>query len=196
MITKLVCMLFSILVAPPVILIAQELPPIQVAGGYTILTRQNAVLVTAISDEEGIGSRSGWFAEIIGNVRPYVGIVGQVSRTYTVGTLRSRGWRGAGAAYTFLGGPRFSARCCGRVVPFAQALGGGIWSRTNVTSGPIQIATFSDAYSAWAIGGGADIRVGAVGFHVASDFMRTDRSAQAIEPWTWRFNAGFVVPMR
>jgi hypothetical protein len=193
----LVVVFFCVLVVAPASPLAQEPPALQVSGGYTNITRQNAVLITAISDEEKIGSRSGWYAEIIGDIRPYVGVIGQVARTSTTGELRSRAWLGTGEAYTFLGGPRFFARCCGRIVPFAQVLVGGVWSKADITSGAAQITTFSDAYSAWAVGGGADIRAGGgVGVHVATDFMRTDRSAQGIEPWTWRLHIGVIVPMR
>jgi hypothetical protein len=180
----------------PVIASAQEVPRVQVAGGYTLITRQNAVLAEAVSDEEGIGSRSGWFAEVAGNIKPYVGIVGQVSATYTTGTLRSRAWEATGEAYTLLGGARFNARCCGPLVPFAKVLLGAVRSSVDVTQRSTPVTTFSNVYSAWSVGGGADIRIsGTVGVHAAVDFLRTDRSAQQIEPWTWRLHAGLIVPM-
>lgn len=205
---KVLSVFFSALVlSNPVAVFGQDLPAAQVAGGYSYLTRPNAILVGVISDEPpdassdegGSAPGSGWFAEIVGNTMPYAAVVGQVSATYTTGTLNSRRWRGEDTAYTFLGGPRFSSRCCGAVVPFAQAMVG--WVRTDAditTDVPNQVVKWSDSYYALVAGGGVDIRAGGkVGVHVAGDVMRTSRGHQGSDyDRTWRLQAGFVVPMR
>jgi hypothetical protein len=197
---KTFSILFGVL-AVSVPAFAQDVPAAQVAGGYSYLTRPNAVLVGAIQDElphsssnqGGSASGSGWFAEVIGNITQYVGIVGQVSATYTSGTLNSRAWRGDDTAYAVLGGGRASLRNP-NVVPFAQVLFGWVRTEADVTEQASRpVANFSDNYYALAVGGGADIRLGgAVGVHLAADVMRTSRDSDR----TWRVQAGLIVPMR
>jgi hypothetical protein len=183
---------------------AQDAAPVQVSGGYSYLTRPNAILVSVITDEPsgtsedegGKAPGSGWFGEIVGNITPYAAIVGQVSATYTTGTLNSKGWRGEDTAYAFLGGGRATLRR--RVVaPFGQVLLGMVRTDADVTSSS-GIARWSNNYYAIAAGGGVDLRAGGnVGVHVAVDMMRTSsgRGGGAYDG-TWRMQAGLVVPMR
>ena len=186
---------------------AQDVPAAQVAVGYSYLTRPNAVLVRSISDEPtgtssdqgGSAPRSGWFGEIIGNITPYAAIVGQISATYTTGTLNSGAWRGNDTAYTFLGGGRASLRRQAAVVPFGQVLVGWVRTDADVTEGAsTRILMLSDNYYALVAGGGADIRLGGnVGIRAAVDVMRTSRGYQAGDyDRTWRLQAGLIVPMR
>lgn len=199
-------LLAALMVSAPSNVFAQDAPTIQAAFGYSYLTRPNAVLVDVISDEPpdsssdegGTAPGSGWFAEIVGNISSHAAIVGQVSATYTSGTLNSRGWHGDNTAYTFLGGGRASLRRSA-VVPFAQMLAGWIRSRADVIEGTSnRTAQWSD-YFAVTVGGGADIRIGsAVGIHLAADIMRTNRersSTRSSSDRTWRLLAGLVVPM-
>ena len=186
---------------------AQDVPATQVAGGYSYLTRPNAVLVQVISDEPphsssdqgGSAPGSGWFAEIIGNITPYAAIVGQVAATYTTGTFNSRAWHGNDTAYTFLGGGRASLRRQAAVVPFGHVLVGWVRTHADITEGASnRVGLFSDNYFALVVGGGADIRLGGhVGIDVAADVMRTSRGHQAGDyDRTWRLQAGLIVPMR
>jgi hypothetical protein len=158
---KLLSTLLGIAVlVSPVSLLAQDAPPVQVAAGYSYLTRPNAVLVGVISDqpagtsddEGGSAPGSGWFAEIIGNITSYAAIVGQVSATYTTGTLNSRAWHGEDTAYAFLGGGRASLRRRD-VVPFGQVLLGLIRTDADVTEGTSgRVGQWSDHYFALSAG--------------------------------------------
>jgi hypothetical protein len=199
-------LLAAVVITSPVSVFAQDVPPVQATGGYSYLTRPNAVLVGVISDEPagtsidkgGSAPGSGWFAEIIGNITPYAAIVGQVSATYTTGTLNSRGWRGENTAYGFLGGGRASLRRRS-IVPFGQVLVGWLRSGADVTEGTSgRVGKWSDSYWAVASGGGVDIPLGGlVGVHVATDLMWTSRDHQRVDyDRTWRLQAGVVIPVR
>jgi hypothetical protein len=197
--------LISILIlSGPAIVLAQDVPRAQVAGGFADLGSPNAVLVAAISDEDGTAKGPGWFTEIIGNITPHVGMVGHLSATHTTGTLNSRAWAGKDRAYTVLGGPRFSSRCCQSVIPFAQVLLGFVHStaditeHSNPTENPRPVTTFTTNWYAFTAGGGADIHAGGpVGIHLGADLMRTNSDLRGDGfTLTWRIQAGLIVPMR
>jgi hypothetical protein len=217
---KALCLLAVAFASAPIVAFAQ---PAQVSAGYTNLRGSNAILVRPVSDqisspfynqggelfsESGKAPASGWFAEIVGNVTRHAGMVGHVSANYKTGTLFQKHWRGTDAAYTVLGGPRFSSRCCRGIVPFGQVLFGFVHSTAAIKAQTVQVAdmvvfghtisTRTANYSAFTAGGGADVRTGGrVGIHFGADAMRTSRTHQGINhKWTLRLRAGVTIPIR
>jgi hypothetical protein len=192
---KLLSTLLGIAVlVSPVSLLAQDAPAVQVTAGYSYLTRPNAVLVGVISDQPAGTSDD----ELVCRNYWNAAIVGQVSATYTTGTLNSRAWHGEDTAYAFLGGGRASLRRRA-VVPFGQVLLGLIRTDADITEGTSgRVGQWSDHYFALSAGGGVDIRLGgSIGVHVAADVMRTSRGRQALDyDRTWPLQAGLILPMR
>lgn len=185
--------LLLVIIALSVPASAQEVAPVQVAGGYSYLTKPNAVLVEVIQDERDDAPGSGWFADIIGNITPHAAIIGQISATYTRGTLNSKGWRGDDTAYSFLAGGRATWRRR-IIVPFGQALIGWIRSDADLVR-PDGVGSWADNYAAFVAGGGADIALrGNLGIHVAADVMGTSRGPHVNR--TWRVQAGIIFPMQ
>jgi hypothetical protein len=74
-----------------------------------------------------LNSAVGWNVSVAGNVTPWLGIVGDATGNYKSGM---RALEPDTAIYTFLGGPRFSARTSPVAVPFAEFLAG--FTRTSV----------------------------------------------------------------
>jgi hypothetical protein len=179
--------------AAPIPVLAQESPAAQAAAGYSHLANPNLVM-TYGSDETGHASHSGWFAEVIGRVAPHVGVIGQVSATYTSGTVSGRAERTRDRAYLFLGGSRVTGRCCGVVVPFGQVMAGLVRLSGTITGS--RSSTITDVTSAFVYGGGADIRMGSgpVGLHVAADVFRLRDYGQG--SGSWRMLVGITGPMR
>ena len=212
------CVVAVILVLAPYWVCAQDTPAVQVSFGYTNLAQPNAILVQARANElspfftrDADAPASGWFVEAVGKVTDYAGIVGQVSSNYTTARWSFAPWRGNHTAYTLLSGPRVSAPCCRRIVPFAEGLIGLVHSQENLQTKKTQvgdtvvaastISRSSDNYFALTGGGGADIRLGrSVGFHLATDGMRTSRQSGNLSgnkrEWTWRLHIGLTLPMR
>jgi hypothetical protein len=73
-----------------------------------------------------VNSAVGWNVSVAGNASPWLGIVGDVTGNYKAGLTEDDADL---AVYTFLGGPRFSARTSPGAVPFAEFLIG--FTRTS-----------------------------------------------------------------
>ena len=196
----------------PIPAFAQAVPPVELSFGYSYLARPDAILVEALQDNPfspfyrggHTAPGGGWFVEGVGNVTRHIGLVGHASATYTPGALDSLWRRGDNTAYTVLAGPRFTSRCCRRVVPFAQTLVGFVHSSADFKPGPIQvgnlqmIATYRNTFAAFSAGGGVDVRLaGSVGVRFGVDMMRTSRTHYGSDfDRTWRIRTGLIVPMR
>src|SRR6266550_3025085 len=123
----------------PIPAFAQAVPPVEVSFGYSYRARPDAILVEALQGNlfsplyrgGQTAPGGGWFVEAVGNVTRHVGLVGDASATYTPGALDSLWLRADNTAYTMLGGPRFTSRCCRRVVTFTQALAGFVHSSAD-----------------------------------------------------------------
>ena len=199
--------------------IAASAQAVQVSAGYTQLTSANAIMLRSLSDnltspfykvfsEADHSQSSGLFAEVVGNVTRHAGIVGHMSVNSTTSNLSFYSARADVTAYTVLGGPRLSSRCCRSVVPFGQVLLGIVHTTADVKFPAIQgvdrvlvaetIVPYRDNYWAFTVGGGADVRIGApIGLHLAADLMRTSRPHQNKNfEWTPRVRVGLTVPMR
>ena len=181
----------------PAALFAQAVPAAQVSGGYSYVTNPTTVMADT-SDETGEAPRSGWFADVIGNITPHIGIVGEVAATFTTGTLLSRNWHGTHHAYLFLGGARATSRCCRRVVPFGQVLAGALRINNKLRDGGGHVGSYSSTRLSFVVGGGANIRLGGpVGLRFAVDGLFVGRGrAFGADGKTWRMLGGVTVPMR
>lgn len=136
--------------------VAQDFPGVEVFGGYQFLR---------VSQDDFSKMLHGWHASIVGNFHKYVGIEGAVTGTYgdfydidgepddpdidVNARLHN---------YTFLFGPRFTARS-ERVTGFAHFLLGGCHTSVSAASSDPNADVSTNSFT-WAIGGGVDVNVG------------------------------------
>ncbi|HLG15843.1 MAG TPA: hypothetical protein VJH03_15260 [Blastocatellia bacterium] len=126
----------AVLMVAAVPALAQETyPKAEIFGGYSYL---NAVVV----ERESL---HGWGASFAGNLGPRVGLVAEFSGHY--GKVRTASVELDSSAYTFLFGPRFSARTRS-LTAFGHALVGGA---------TVRIEGASDTGLAVGLGGGLDV---------------------------------------
>ena len=97
-----------------------------------------------------VNSAVGWNVSVAGNVSPWLGIVGDATANYKAGLDDADDVDVT--YYSFLGGPRFSARASPQAVPFAEFLVG--FTRSGVS-----FDTDSDSTTEFTIqpGGGIDL---------------------------------------
>jgi uncharacterized protein YraI len=97
-----------------------------------------------------INSAVGWNVSVAGNVSPWLGIVGDASANYKAGPDSADDLDVT--YYSFLGGPRFSARASPQAVPFAEFLVG-------FTRSSFSFETDSESSTEFTIqpGGGIDL---------------------------------------
>ena len=99
-----------------------------------------------------LNSALGWNVSVAGNVSPWIGIVGDATGNYKSGEGVIVAPEPDVAIYSFLGGPRFSARASPIAVPFAEFLAG--FTRTS-----FDVNGVGDSTTEFTIqpGGGIDI---------------------------------------
>lgn len=147
----------------------------------------------------------GWYADVLGNITPSFGVVGEVSGHYksldetrTVAGIQVS-VSGDARVHTFMGGVRYSIRQNPRIVPFAQALVGLAHGKLEI-SGSTTVGgrtfTFDESESrsdaAVELGGGVNIGItDGLGLRLAASYFRVfeEDAANAI-----RFAAGVVFP--
>jgi len=110
---------------------AQETSKVQAGGGYMYVADPWVAFTNSVSTESG----AGWFAKIVGNVTPHVGVVGEVSGTYH-DALNHRGIKGAARVYGMLGGVRLRPFCCRVAAPFAHVMAGQFRLDSRFTINP------------------------------------------------------------
>lgn len=154
---------------------AQDVPRIEVSGGYNFLR----LLEDDLGDEKNFPA--GWYADVSGNVTPMVAIVGAVFGTYKTIEVFDL------SAHGFMGGVRVSSRANVRVVPFGEILGGAIRSTTegggldeSETDGLLQL------------GGGVNLMASPnVGVRLSADYLRVFEEDEGSN--IFRFGAGIVL---
>jgi hypothetical protein len=99
---------------------AADGPRYQVAAGYAFLHDED------ISDNLS----RGWVASVAGNIKSWLGLVGEVGGNYR--TLSVVGDPPRLTVYGFMGGPRFTVRAYPRLAPFAQVLVGAVLASSGV----------------------------------------------------------------
>jgi hypothetical protein len=158
---------------------AQEsYPVVEMFGGYSYLSAE------VLGDREGLGT-PGFIASVAGNVTHNFGIAGEISGHY--GNLTILGIRPDpqfdADVYTFLIGPRFTARR-GNLNYFGHVLFGGARSKVE--------AFGSDTDFAMAVGGGIDVNaskeIAVRLFQV--DYLPVFASGETAN--NFRFSIGFV----
>ena len=182
----------------PAAVLAQDVPPAHVAGGYSYFAKPREVFGIP-EDTSDPPAWRGWFANVIGNITPHASVVAEISGTYATGSLRSRNWRSSLQAHSFLGGARAASRCCRGVAPFGQVLAGVVHARETITerAGRGNIGRFSTKYFALAFGGGADFRLTrSVGLEVAADMMQVNIGDMPRSGTSLRLRVGVIAPMR
>jgi opacity protein-like surface antigen len=93
---------------------------------------------------------AGWVASVAGNITSWLGLVGEVGGHRK--TLSIPGDPPTLSVFTFMGGPRFTARAVRPVTPFAQVLFGSARARSTVLDVGDTVTDF-----AYQPGGGVDV---------------------------------------
>ena len=155
-----------------------------------------------VEEETFIG---GWYADVLGNITPSFGVVGEVAGHYksldetrTVAGIQVS-VSGDARVHTFMGGVRYTVRQNPRIIPFAQALVGLAHGKLDI-SGSTTVAgrtfTFDESEStsdaAVELGGGVNIGItDGIGLRLAGSYFRVfeEDAANAV-----RFAAGVVFP--
>lgn len=120
---------------------AQELPKVELFGGYSFLRSER-------NDLQGRNFQ-GWNAWVAGNVNDRLGIVGDLDRHYgSSGSIPVRD-------LSFLFGPRLSYRRHDRLTPYLQVLAGV--ARSTFDFSGFGISSSSRSSFAFAVGGGLDL---------------------------------------
>lgn len=159
--------------------LAQNAPRGEISAGYQLLAFNEDEL------DETLGK--GWYVDVSGNLGPVLSIVVQVSGNYksyeeteSVGGVTSTA-NASLKIHEFLGGLRVNARGSRSVVPYAQALFGGVSASIDaditVTAGGQTVLSESESDSAtdfgMQLGGGVTIWMSEkVGVRGAADYLR------------------------
>lgn len=139
----------TLLLALPLVALAQEAPKAEIFGGYSYL-RFNPDGPSNSLD------MNGWNASAAVNFTKYAGIVADFSGHYD--EISFTGGKVDISSYLFLVGPRFSLRKNETVTPFGHVLLGAMRAHAsaNTLAGRIKD---NDSAFAMAIGGGVDAKV-------------------------------------
>ncbi len=140
--------LLVLLVAMPLIALAQEAPRAEIFGGYSYVR-----LDADLNNDQDL---NGFNTSFTYNLKPWLGATGEVSGNY--GDSLVAGVNVDLSTYFFLFGPKFAFRGNERVTPFAHVLLGVV--RFDVDLGSSSNNNANTQF-AMAIGGGLDINVGA-----------------------------------
>lgn len=153
---KRIVLLVAILVAAALVATAQEMPRVEVFGGYSYLYAGSS------GQEKGFGL-NGWTAQGSVNLNNWLGLTGDFGGYY--GSPSSVSVH----SYTYMFGPTLSYRAQ-HITPFAHALFGG-----SHLSGSIGGLSASQNAFAMAVGGGLDLPLkGNFGVRLAQlDWVRT-----------------------
>lgn len=170
----------GLLLCLPMLAQAQDTPKAELFTGYSYLRFGRGNGTDYIN-------ANGFNASLAANVTTNVGLVADFAGHYGSISIRSFGLSGLdikadGNLYTFLFGPRVSARS-GTMIPFAHALFGG--SRLSLYG-------ISDTSFAFALGGGLDVKVhDKVAIRLAQlDYLRT--GGFDVKQNSFRYSAGLV----
>jgi Outer membrane protein beta-barrel domain len=175
---------------------AQQSAKAEISGGYQLLHFGSGVNETF---------EKGWFAEMTGNIKPWLGAVVQVGGSYKTirESMTEEDLTGTATAdlraHHFMGGVRFSAQVNDRVRPFAQVLAGGFHGSTNVSvsvtqAGETLFASSSGGSStdfALQVGGGMNLMMTkTAGIKAEGGLIRVFESGEQFN--VFRFAAGAV----
>lgn len=145
-------------IASPVM--AQDAPKVDVSGGYSYLH---------VGDSDELEHvPAGWYADVVGNLTPMLGIVGQVTGNYkSVDDVNFK-------FHSFAAGARVSGNA-GTVTPFGQVLVGLGRATFNTDLGGALPADISDSSTdpVLTLGAGVTIKSGgAIGVRIGGDYVR------------------------
>jgi len=139
----------------------------------------------------------GWQTTGVTHFNRWLGMSSQFSAGYAnINGLQLIGYAGSGniQRYSSLVGPRITFLSRSRINPYVEGLGGVDYARTKFTSNGT-IVTGRELESAYAIGGGAQIRMSRrIGFNVEAHYFETNHSV-ALLGWTpshLQISAGLV----
>jgi hypothetical protein len=168
-------MLALALVGAPTPAAAQDVPAVEVSGGYNFLR----VFDDELEGEENFPK--GWYADVAGNITPTLGVVGALFGTYK--TIEDVDF----SVHGFMAGVRLSGRNNPTVVPFGEVLVGAARSKAEFggfdeseTDGLLQLGGGVNFIATTNVG----VRVGAAYVRVFSEDEGTN---------VLRFTAGLVL---
>ena len=142
----------------------KEFPRAEIYGGFSYASVDTRDLESIYGIPVGRTNALGFGTQVAGNINKYFGLVFDFSghfksRTFTDPVLGSV--TAKTKAYTFMAGPRITARS-DKATAFLHALVGGAKFNTGLPSDipPAFGAKNSDNGFAWAVGGGVDVNAG------------------------------------
>jgi len=144
-----VFVLLALLAAAPPVKAQDQAPKLEVHGGYYYARFNINANVPGIAPFSTYNGNGGG-GQLEYNANRWLGVVGDLSGFYATS---SGSGAFAGAAFTYLLGPRVNLRQ-GKVTPFAQALFGGVWTTDGIAK-----STGPENNFAMTAGGGVDIKV-------------------------------------
>jgi opacity protein-like surface antigen len=147
-------LLASLLLALPLVALAQDQPKVEIFGGYSWFNPEG--------DDNDL---HGWNASVTGNLNKWFGIKSDFSGYYDRATLPS-GVRISANTHFFMVGGQFAYRKSDRVQPFAHLMVGTSRAHLTVTrtcaptvAGCVARVSGTDVGFAFMAGGGVDVKL-------------------------------------
>ncbi len=147
---KLLFFLFLLGVYPLAAMAQDEVPPVEVFGGYSYLRTGSGY------DQDS----HGWNTSVSGNITRHFAVKADFAGHYDSYTIRNpiNNISVDNSLHTFLFGPQFNIRASDRVNPFLHAIFGVARDITNARQGTAR-GTLADTGFAMAAGGGVDAKL-------------------------------------
>jgi opacity protein-like surface antigen len=167
---------------------AAQTPRAEISGGYAVMHDQ----------DRSETFPAGWVASVAGNINGWIGAVSEVGASFREcrncqrGPFTSATFRGTDRGlrvFTFMVGPRFTARALSRVTPFGQVLLGGAH-----ISGGVQFDGALTTGFTYQPGAGVDVQVTpTLGLRVQGDYRVTrteghnSKAPRVLAGVVWRY---------
>jgi Outer membrane protein beta-barrel domain len=135
----------GMLLALPLVSLAQDAPKVEIFGGYSYLNPDDA------------DDLHGWNASVSGNVNKWFGIKSDFSGHYDRYDL-ARGDRLSVSTHFFLAGGQFTYRGSDKIQPFAHLMAGTVLYHAKARTANT-VTTLNDTGFALAAGGGVDVKI-------------------------------------
>jgi opacity protein-like surface antigen len=181
-------------------LAAQEMPRVEIFGGYAL---------ARIDDSQGLTgghiNQNGWNAAVAVNINKYMGGVADFGGYYgthrlppftaltcpTCPMTTPSPFQASTKFHTFMFGPQVSFRLHS-VTPFLHALFGAAHEHGELVPSVASVSSSASGF-AWAAGGGVDINFAhRFAYRVQGDFMRFSLIKFQPDENNWRFSTGLV----
>lgn len=168
---------------------AQEVPKIEVSGGYSLMRLTRGLGIDLSDVKETL---QGWYVDVTANETAMLAVVAQVGGGYQ--TVRNQNVR----VREFAAGARLNRRMSERMVPFVQVLVGITHFSPNIGYTNIEQQPGRSNNASFHVGGGVSLRSAArIGLRVGAEYVRifTEGSPSSKQRTPgFRVTAGLVLP--